>query len=265
MLVSCKKTKHHKIEGNRKVKEIIVPEFQLIIDSANLKGAILIYDLNESKFYSNDFKWAKKGQLPASTFKIPNTIISLETGVVENESTVFKWDGEKRGMEAWEQDLSLRDAFHFSCVPCYQDVARKVGVERMVSYLDKINYGKMKIDAASIDMFWLQGDSKINQFQQIDFLKRLYQSELSISKRSEMIVKRILLIEENDTYKISGKTGWSINDEINNGWFIGYIESKGKLYFFATNIEPNENFDMEMFPMIRKHISHKAFKQLNII
>lgn len=265
LLVSCKKVKTPITENNTVVSEIITPEFQSIIDSANVKGAILVYDLKENKFYSNDFQWAKKGQLPASTFKIPNTIIALETKVVKNDSTLFKWNGEKRGMKVWEQDLLLKDAFRFSCVPCYQGVARKVGAERMVSYLDKLNYGDIKVDEGSIDMFWLKGDSKINQFQQIDFLKRLYKSELSISNHTEMIMNKILLIDKNETYKVSGKTGWSISNEINNGWFVGYIESKGNVYFFATNIEPNETFNMEMFPMIRKDISYKAFEQLNII
>jgi len=55
--------------------------------------------------------------MPASTFKIVNSIIALETGVVENDSTMFKWNGEKRRLPIWEQDLTFRDAFHFSCVP----------------------------------------------------------------------------------------------------------------------------------------------------
>lgn len=261
----CRKTKTYNAERSVVDGEIIVPEFQSIIDSANVNGAVLIYDLKENKLYSNDFEWAKKGQLPASTFKIPNTLIALETGLIKNDSTLFKWGGKKRGMKIWEQDLLLKDAFSVSCVPCYQDVARKVGTERMVSYLDKLNYGEIKVDAASIDMFWLKGESRINQFQQIDFLKRFYQSELSISKRTELIMKRILLFDDNKNYKISGKTGWSVSNEINNGWFVGYVESNGKVYFLATNIEPNEKFNMDLFPMIRKDISYKALKQLNII
>ena len=110
----------------------------------------------------------------------------------------------------------------------------------------------MKIEANNIDMFWLRGESKINQFQQINFLERFYKSELSISERTKLIVKRIMLIEENEAYKISGKTGWSINNKINNGSFVGYIET-------------TENFDMKLFPMIRKDVSYKAFKEMNII
>ena len=266
-LFSCtgKKTKSDKKEIKVVEREIIVPKFKTIIDSANVEGAILIYDLEDNKYYSNDFKWTKKGNLPASTFKITNSIIALETGVVENDSTLFKWNGEKRRFKNWEQDLILRDAFHFSCVPCYQEIARKVGENKMNEFLKKLDYGNMKVDSSNIDLFWLEGESRITQFQQINFLKRLYQSELLISERTEMIMKRMIVIEDNDDYKLSGKTGWSIRNGNNNGWFVGYIETQSKTYFFATNVEPKQQFDMNMFPMIRKNLTFKALEQMKII
>lgn len=265
--LSCtsKKIVSDKKEMKTTEREIIVPEFQVIIDSANVNGAILIYDFEGDKYYSNNFRWAKKGYLPASTFKITNSIIALETGIVENDSTIFKWNGEKRRLVNWEQDLIFRDAFHFSCVPCYQEVARKIGVKKMTQYLDKLEYGDMKVDSTNIDLFWLEGESRINQFQQINFLKRFYQSELPISKQTELIMRRLMVIDKNNQYAVSGKTGWSIRNGNNNGWFVGYIESQNKTYFFATNIEPKKQFDMNLFPMIRKDVTYKALKKMNII
>ncbi len=261
---SCEnKVKNKSVEV--KETKIITKSFQEILDSAKVKGAILIYDFQKGKWYSNDFEWTKKGKLPASTFKITNSIIGLETEVIKSDSMLFKWNGEKRRLKVWEQDLTFNKAFHYSCVPCYQEVAKKIGVERMNNYLKKLNYGFMKVDSTSIDNFWLQGNSKINQQQQIDFLKRFYTSELPISKRTERIMKELMVIEENEAFKISGKTGWSIRNGNNNGWFVGYIETKKGIHFFATNIEPKEDFNMKMFPMIRKEISYKAFKQIGII
>src|SRR5690554_233223 len=266
-LFSCtgKKTESDKKENKVIERKIIVPQFEKIIDSANVEGAILIYDLKNDKYYSNDFNWAKKRNLPASTFKITNSIIALETGVVENDSTLLKWNGEKRRFKNWEQDLILRDAFHFSCVPCYQEIARKVGENKMNKFLKKLDYGNMKVDSSNLDLFWLEGESSITQFQQINFLKRLYQSELPISERTEMIMKRMIVIEDTDDYKLSGKTGWSIRNGNNNGWFVGYVETQSKIYFFATNVEPKQQFDMNMFPMIRKDVTFKAFEQMKII
>ena len=267
LFFSCtgKKTNADKKKDKAIEREIVVPELQTIIDSVNLEGAILIYDLEADKYYSNDFERSKNGKLPASTFKIPNSIIALETGTVENDSTLFKWNGEKRRLKNWEQDLIFKYAFHFSCVPCYQEVARNMGVKNMTEYLDKLKYGNMKVDSTNIDLFWLEGESQISQFQQVDFLKRFYQSELPISERTETIMKRMMVMEDNDDYKLSGKTGWSIRNRNNNGWFVGYVEHQNKTYFFATNVEPNKGFDMNLFPGIRKAITQKALEQMRII
>ncbi len=266
LFISCSenKTSSDKEEKQVENREIVMSEFQTIIDSANIEGAILIYDLKEDTYYSNNFEWTKEGKLPASTFKIANSIIALETEIVKNDSTLFKWNGEPRNFSRWEQDLTLRDAFHFSCVPCYQEVARDIGANKMNTYLAKLDYGDIKVDSTNIDMFWLEGESKISQLQQIDFLKRLYLSKLPISKRTEMIMKKMMVIEKNDQYTLSGKTGWSVDKE-NNGWFVGYVETQNKTYFFASNVEPKKQFDMNRFPMIRKDITYKALKEMKII
>ncbi|KXX68726.1 class D beta-lactamase [Flammeovirga sp. SJP92] len=261
--VSCTTTEQRqKSNEGTMVQEKVL---QQILDSTNLKGAILLYDHNAATYYSNDFEWSKKGFLPASTFKIPNSIIALETRVVENDSTLMKWDGIERNFKIWNQDLIFKKAFQYSCVPCYQEVARKIGVEQMKSYLKKLNYNGMEFDSTSIDSFWLVGDSRISPFDEIDFLKRLYGSELPIQKRNEAIIKKMMLIETNDQYKLSGKTGWASNADYNNGWFVGFLELSDNTIFFATNIEPAENFYMKNFPKARKAVTMKALNALDYL
>lgn len=248
-----------------------VPAFQSLLDSQQLDGSILIYDAQKDEFFSNDFDWAEVGRLPASTYKIPHSLIALETGVVEDDSTLFEWDGEPRRLKMWEADLIFRQAFHKSCVPCYQEIARTVGRERMQHYVDTLQYGNMVITDSTIDLFWLIGDSKISQFEQIDFLSRFAQGVLPISQRSEQIMKRLMVIEETETYVLRGKTGWAIREDVNvpgghnNGWFVGYINKGSETYFFATNVSPQKAFDMKRFSIIRNQITMKAFSQLGII
>jgi len=257
-LYSCKGNKKRNISNN----EIVKPELQSIINSNNVNGSILIYDLKNDLFFSNNFDWAKIGRLPASTFKIPNSIIALETELIKNDSTLLKWNGEKRAYKIWEQDLTLRNAFHFSCVPCYQEIAKKIGVKRMNEYLEKLKYKEMNVNSETLNLFWLEGDSKINQFQQIDFLKRFFNSELLISKRTKDIMKRMMLVEETAKNKLSGKSGLSIRNGDYNGWFVGYLESQNNVYFFATNIEPKENHNKKSFPKLRKKITIEALNTM---
>lgn len=266
LLLSCQEKNPNAVVTKQPTlpQKQIKQDFQTILDSAQVTGSILVYDPQKSMYYSNDFKWAETGHLPASTYKIPHSFIALETGVVENDSTLFEWNGEKRRLKIWEQDLIFKKAFHFSCVPCYQSIARKIGPNRMNQYLDSLDYGDMLVDSSNIDIFWLVGESKINQFQQIDFLQRFYQAKLPVSDRTQQIMKRLMVIEENDSYILSGKTGWSIRNDQNNGWFVGFVEKEEQVYFFATNVEPQEEFNMKMFPKIRKEITAKALKLLGI-
>ena len=245
-------------------KEIVKSEFGNILDSLQVKGSILIYDFKNKTYYSNDFDWAKIGIIPASTFKIPNSIIALETGIVESDSTMFMWNGEKRRFKKWEENLTFKKAFQVSCVPCYQEIARKVGVKRMKSYLKKLNYTGMVFDTLTIDNFWLEGKSKISQKQQIDFLERLYFSQLPISKRTELIMKDIMQIEKTESYVLSGKSGWGMRNDKNNGWLVGYLETNNSVYFFATNVEKQET-NMDEFPVIRMNSTKEAFRKLKII
>lgn len=238
--------------------------FQQILDAAEVNGVILIFDEKNNTYHSNDFERANQGFLPASTFKIPNSIIALETGVVEDEKTIFKWDGKERLLKIWEQDLTFKEALQKSCVPCYQDIARRVGVNRMNEYLKKLEYKNMVVDSASLDLFWLEGDSKITAMEQINFLSRLYHSQLPITPRTEKIIKEMILIDEKPTYQLSGKTGWSIREGNNLGWFVGYIEKGDERYFLATNVDPKDSFDMKNFPKIRLQVLMEAAQLLKI-
>jgi beta-lactamase class D len=135
----------------------------------------------------------------------------------------------------------------------------------MKDYLVKLDYGNMVVDSAHIDDFWLEGTSRISMNQQLDFLFRFYNNELPISERTTKIVKRIMLMEDSGTYRFSGKTGWSIRNGNNNGWFVGYLEINQKVFFVVTNIEPEEEFNMNLFPKIRTWVSLEAFRKLKII
>ncbi len=267
VLFSCSNNKTVPIPKNeeRAPTRITKPEFQTILDSADIHGAILIFDSEANEYYSNDFAWSEKGQLPASTFKIPNSIIALETGVVASDSVLFKWDGEKRAFKVWEQDLLFKDAFKYSCVPCFREIARNIGVNRMNEYIAKLDYGNIQVYSTNIDLFWLIGNATITPFQEIDFLKRFYDAKLPITKRTEKLVKKMMILKESPTYKIFGKTGWTMDDNKNNGWFVGFVETKNKVYYFATNVEPNSSFDMDLFPKIRKEVTYQAFQKMNII
>jgi beta-lactamase class D len=184
--------------------------------------------------------------LPASTFKIVNSLIGLQTGVIKNDSMVIKWDGVKRSSDAWNKDLTMYEAFRVSAVPYYQEVARRIGKDTMQYWLDTLAYGNKKI--SRIDTFWLDNSLKITPDEQLGFLKALYFNQLPFFKRNQDIVKTAMLFEDKPEYKLSYITGWGFGDSAhkrNIGWVVGWIEENRHPYFFILNIESSEpNFDM---------------------
>ncbi len=259
LFLSCKQQQNTK-------KLILSSELQTILNASEVNGAILIFDFYENKYYSNNFKEARKSVIPASTFKIVHSIIGLETNILESEATIFKWKGEKREFPIWEKDLTLKEAFQKSCVPCYQELARKIGTKQMSQYLSKLNFGEMKVNDETIDNFWLVGQSKINSFQQIDFLKRLFNKEINISKSTNETILKILKIRENPNFLLSGKTGLGMNPNGNIGWFVGFIQKGKKVYYFATRISPNKrDMPQKKFNTVRKTVTFSALRKLKII
>lgn len=265
ILLSCGESKVPEAEAVKEDEsnEHTVDEFQAILDSAGVKGSILVLE-DGVTYYSNDFEWARQGRLPASTFKIPNSMIALELGIIEDDSTVIEWDGKPRFQKRWEQDMSFRDAFHTSCVPCFQEIARKIGVKHMKNYLYDLNYGKMVVDSANIDMFWLEGDSRISQFGQVSFLRTFNEVRLPISRRTFTIMHRMMVIEENEKYTIRGKTGWSQQNGIDNCWYVGYVETNHGYYYFATNIEAGQETVIDSLPAIRRSVTDRALELMGV-
>lgn len=266
---TSKKTEEHSstpadstTTGSNPQKEL-TPSLQMLLDSANLIGVILVYKQAADTYYASDFSKAQEGHLPASTFKIANSIIGLEIGVVDDENTVIKWDGKKKWRPEWEQDLALHDAFHLSCVPCYQQIARKIGATRMNDYLSRLQYGHMDVSAENIDMFWLEGKSYISAYEEVQFLMKLYSGTLAVSARTLNIMKKMMVIKQTPDYTLNGKTGWSI-DHGDNGWFVGYVETHDGVSFFAVNITPTPAFNMDNFGDSRKELAVLALKKLNI-
>jgi len=131
----------------------------------------------------------------------------------------------------------------------------------MNEYIIKFNYGHMDIHPENIDAFWLEVESKINQFEEIDFLKRLYHSQLPISYRTEQIFKKMFIVEQTDNYTIRAKTGLTVRDKSYNGWYVGYLEANNNVYFFATNISPKYK-NHKSFNNKRKNITIDALMQL---
>ncbi len=230
------------------------------------EGCFVLFDKNKNEYTIFNQQKSQKRVPPCSSFKIVNSLIGLETKVVEDENTTFKWDGTKYPIESWNKDHTLQTAISNSVVWYYQKLASQVGEEKMQDYLNKVNYGNKDI-SAGITKFWLQSSLKISPKEQVDILRKFYDYQLPFSKRNIDIVKKIIVLSEDNGDKLSGKTGSGSkpnSDKYINGWFVGYVEKNKNVYIFATNIEDNSTSDKSAGGLQAKEITLKILKDKSL-
>lgn len=236
--------------------------FKKYYEHNHVKGSFVLYDQKNNKYIVYNQPDITRALIPASTFKICNSLIALETGVVKDEHVTFKWDGKARQIPAWNADTDMKQAFRNSTVWYYQEIAKRVGAVRMKQWLDKVKYGNADT-TGGIDGFWLWGKLRITPMQQIDFLKRLHDNKLPFSKHSMNIVKEIMIAREEPGYILRAKTGNSKQDNESVGWYVGYVTVNDNVYYFANCIQ-SENGGAE-FRDARESITFDILNELNII
>ena len=215
-------------------------------DSRNVEGCFTMLNNSDGEITVYNMSMDTTRYTPASTFKILNSLIALETGVVTDDKMIIKWDSIVRPNPDWNKDMNITEAFKVSSVPFFQEVARRIGHDTMKHWVDSISYGNKNIEG-KIDSFWLNNKLKISPDEQLGLLKRLYFDQLPFRKSVQFSVREMMVQEDNSLYKLSYKTGWG-KDESNNsiGWLTGWIEENRHVYFFVTLLKSKDpNIDMK--------------------
>ena len=237
---------------------------QKYFDDLNIKGSITIYDYKNKKWYYSDKKDSEKQTLPASTFKIPNSLISIEEYAVKDENEVLKWDGVIREFPAHNADTDLKTAFKNSTVWFHREMSRRVGIDKYRKYLKEFNYGNQKLSGIP-DYFWLDNTLVISPAEQINFLSGLYDEKYPLSKRTYNIVKNVMIEKKTDSYTLRAKTGSGLVKTLDIGWYVGYIETKDNVYFFATRLQQDEPDKNDDFLNLRKTITFNIFQDMGVM
>ncbi len=238
------------------------PAWEEHFTSRNVRGCITLYDTRSQKKHHYNADHCRQGYLPASTFKVMNALIALDTGVAESADFKIAWDGVRREYEAWNRDHTLHTAMRDSTVWYYQEIARRIGEERMLEHLRRAKYGNDAL-RAGIDQFWLRGDFRISPEEQLDFLRKLRRGTLPFSERSQAIVREMMIVEQDGDRTWHAKTGLTKQDGGWIGWWVGWVETKSGAVLFALNIAaPVEAVEFEKFAAARKDITRAILKDV---
>lgn len=198
-------------------------------------GTMVLKNLKNDNIYVYNRERSTKELTPESTFKVPNSLIGLETGAVRDEYEVKRWDGVIREFEGWNRDHSLASAMRESAIWYYQDMARDIGTNKMQNYINQMEYGNGDI-SGGIDKFWLDSTLKISASEQVDFMEDLVEEELPFNEKNQKTVKRMMIQDEQDGFTLHGKTGTRLSD-MGLGWYVGFVENDKGIWVFAVNID----------------------------
>jgi beta-lactamase class D len=197
---------------------------------------------------------------PCSTFKVWNTMIALELGLVSSPDEAFYiWDGQKRFLDDWNQDLTLARAFAVSCVPAFQSLAERIGLERMRQWLERIHYGDLDI-SAGMTAFWLPRPGRktivISADEQAKLLRRLLRDDLPFSEDKVLVLREIMRVRTTAKGELFGKTG---TGRLGEGpeqvaWFVGWVESQadGKKRVFACVVRGDGLTGLDVRAMVER-------------
>ncbi len=232
-------------------------------------GSITLYDYHRKVWMSSDLGDSQVPTLPASTFKIVNTLIALETGAVSDEQEIIPWiddyDTTRYGHRPnIYHSLSMKEAFRLSAGWAYVELAKRIGKDRYRNILTEMGYGNVDLSFEDPD-FWNFGPFAISPMNQIEVLLGIYEERFSFSKRSYATLKEMMVEEQTGDYVIRAKTGWTRADGRDTGWWVGYIEQPDNVYFFATRLIKDRSVSNENFGRCRKDITKTILKSLGVL
>jgi beta-lactamase class D len=201
---------------------VVRDDLQAVFARAGVRGTFVLRE-SDGALTVVDAARAATPAVPASTFKIPHTLIALETGAVADVDEVLPYGGQEQPFDAWERDMSLREALPASNAAIYQEVARRVGPEREAQWLERLGYGDGEVGPV-VDRFWLDGPLEISPVAQAEWLARLAERSLPASRAAQDATAELAELERGPAGTLYGKTGWRFETTPGTGWWVGWLE-----------------------------------------
>ena len=146
----------------------------------------------------------------------------------------------------WQQDhtgnLPIDILQLWDCMGYRFTIIEKIGRTAILKTIDSLHYGK-GIVSNDLNNFWNNGSLLITADEQLGFIKKLYFGQLAFQKKSQDILKKMILKEDNASYQLSYMIG-SEKSIDPNFWIVGYVEENKHPYFFVMHLKStNAQFD----------------------
>lgn len=206
-------------------------------------GSFVLFDSATDTWQIYNKEYAVLRFAPDSTYKIYDALLGLEAGIIEPAQSQMVWDGEDYPFEAWNTDQDLNSAMENSVNWYFQNIDQQAGSEIIREHIKQIGYGNQDL-SGNLSSYWLESSLKISPVEQVELLVKLQDNEFPFKPSNITAVKNSIRLYSSEQGTFYGKTGTGrINGNDVNGWFIGFIEKSGHTYYFAINIQSDEEAD----------------------
>jgi bla regulator protein blaR1 len=204
-------------------------------------GSFVLYDMQEDAYHIYDKDQSTLRVSPDSTYKIYSALFGLEENIITPEQNTIEWDGTEHPYDQWNEDQNLETSLKRSVNWYFGQLDQKMGLDSIQSNLNQIHYGNQDV-SGGLEQYWLESTLKISPVEQVELLQSLYNNSFDFQEAHIEAVKNALQMEEKNGATLYGKTGTgNVNGKDINGWFIGFVETETNTYFFATNIQDEDN------------------------
>ena len=223
-----------------------------------LSGNFVLYDLKKDKYIYYNQAQAQQPYPPGGTFKIFLSLVGFETGNIKTPGIDVP-----ELKTTWSPEREAKSVYKSSTIHYYEELSRSIGEAEIKNWIDKAQYGNGDT-TGGIPKFWQNGGLKISSDEQIGFLRKLYEHKLPFSAVNTERVKGMMSIKDTLGYSLKGKTGWAEQDNVDIGWFVGFIETKDDTFFFANCVQSTDPGN-PYFETARTDIAYKIFENLKLI
>ncbi|MCH5257793.1 MAG: class D beta-lactamase [Lachnospiraceae bacterium] len=230
------------------ITDITIESIDLSDIFMGINGCAIIYSPDDDKYSAYNSELCKQQTSPYSTFKIISTLAGLHNGIIENETSTMNYTGVQYPVSEWNEDLALEKAFKSSCIWFFRQIIDTVGYDEIQDELISLDYGNCDISEwngnninplPELNGFWMGSSLKISPLEQVQVLTKIFEGE-SIYRDKEINILRQLMLVDEDTIKIYGKTGSSSNGE---AWFVGFSEDNYERKYFAIYLNDSTQND----------------------
>jgi len=248
---------------------------QKYFDSAGVKGTFALFDNGQGHFTIYNLpRYRDSAYQPSSTFDILQTLIAIQIGVLQDDSS-YLFDG-PMGIKI-DNDLgdSMKPgdvANQFKLRACFQggiqDAAGftmlllRIGNDSLKKWIDSLHYGNRDM-GGDPGLFWVNNHLKISADEQLGLIKKLYFNQLPFFQRTQKLVVSLFPSEGNSNYHLYYKTA---TGKMENGhtiaWVMGWVEENKHPYFFVVNLEsadPQKDLRQAGLQIVRSILAKMGF------